>query len=51
MGIFSPSTGQAEVIINVDARPLIKPLRPLDLATPLESYAQDEDTLTIFCKV
>ena len=51
IGVFSPSTGDGEVIISVDARPLQDPLRPLDLVTSLDSIDEDIDTMTIFSKV
>ena len=51
IGVFSPSTGQAEVTISVDARPLIEPLRPLDLTTRLDCVSDDKESLTIFAKV
>lgn len=52
VGVYSPTSGgNSQVVINVDARPLKEPLRPLDLATPLDSMTDDSDTLTIFSKV
>jgi hypothetical protein len=52
VGVYGPFTGENnEAIICVDARPIEDPLRPLDVATELDSIYDDKDTLTIFSRV
>ena len=54
VGVFPPLAigTNAEAVISVDARPLTQPLRPLDLATRLDSISDsDSSTLTIFSRV
>ena len=53
IGVYLPYTSNCEALICVDARPLEKPLRPLDVETKLDSI-DDPDTwgtTTIFAKV
>ena len=57
VGIYVPHGGSGgnggETLICVDARPLVDPLRPLDVATELDSeYGNEEETeLSIFSRV
>ena len=58
VGVFSPQGGGSESIVCVDARPLVEPLRELDVATRLEAEnfvgpdgVEDERRITVFSKV
>ena len=57
VGIYVPHGGSGgvggETLICVDARPLVDPLRPLDVASVLDSeYGNEEETeLSIFSRV
>ena len=53
VGVYVPTSGDegGESLICVDARPLEKPLRPLDVETELNSMLEDPNTMTIFSKV
>ena len=53
IGVYLPYTKDCEALICVDARPLEKPLRPLDVETQLDSIddAYTWGTTTIFAKV
>ena len=53
IGVYLPYTSNCEALICVDARPLDKPLRPLDVETKLNSIDDPETwgTTTIFAKV
>ena len=53
IGVYLPYTSNCEALICVDARPLEKPLRPLDVETKLDSIDDNYSlgTTTIFAKV
>ena len=53
IGVYLPYTSNCEALICVDARPLDKPLRPLDVETKLDSIDDNYSwgTTTIFAKV
>lgn len=58
VGVFAPQGGGSESLVCVDARPLVEPLRELDVATKLESEffmkeggEVDKNRITIFSKV